>query len=113
GGTVYVYLVYGIHWMLNFATAGAENPEGVLVRGIVTRAGPVPGPGRVTKHLRITGAISGVDATGSDRIWIEDRGVRVNKRDILAGPRVGIDFAGPHWAAKPWRFRIEPRHPVD
>ena len=27
--------------------------------------------------------------------------------------KVGIDFAGPHWGAKPWRFRIEPRHPVD
>jgi DNA-3-methyladenine glycosylase len=108
GGTVYVYLVYGIHWMLNFATAGTEKPEGVLIRGIVTHAGPVSGPGRVTKYLRVTGAISGVDATASDRIWIEDRGVRVTKRDILSGPRVGIDFAGPHWAAKPWRFRIAP-----
>jgi DNA-3-methyladenine glycosylase len=32
GGTVYVYLVYGMHWLLNFSTAGAEKPEGVLVR---------------------------------------------------------------------------------
>jgi DNA-3-methyladenine glycosylase len=107
GGTVYVYLVYGIHWMLNFATAGAEHPEGVLIRGILTHAGPVPGPGRVTKHLRVTGAISGVDATSSERIWIEDRGLRLSKRDVLTGPRVGIDFAGSYWAAKPWRFRID------
>jgi len=109
GGTVYVYLVYGLHWMLNFATAGAEKPEGVLIRGIVTQAGPVAGPGRVTKHLRVTGALSGVDATDSDRIWVEDRGVRPAKRDVVTGPRIGIDYAGPEWAAKPWRFRIERR----
>jgi 3-methyladenine DNA glycosylase Mpg len=35
GGTVYVYLVYGIHWLLNFATAGAGLPEGVLIRGVL------------------------------------------------------------------------------
>jgi DNA-3-methyladenine glycosylase len=74
----------------------------------LTQAGPVPGPGRVTKLLRITGALSGVDAVESDRIWIEDRGVRVTKRDMVSGPRVGIDFAGPYWASKPWRFRLDP-----
>src|SRR3569832_646257 len=35
GGTVYVYLVYGLHWLLNFSTAGAERPEGVLIRAIL------------------------------------------------------------------------------
>ncbi len=35
GGTTYVYLVYGMHWLLNFSTAGAGNPEGVLIRGIL------------------------------------------------------------------------------
>jgi DNA-3-methyladenine glycosylase len=36
-------------------------------------------------------------------IWIEDRGIKVSKKDIIAGPRVGVDYAGEH-AKWPYRF---------
>lgn len=108
GGTIYVYLVYGLHWLLNFSTAGREKPEGVLVRGILAADGkPVAGPGRVTRHLGLDQRFDGLDATSSDALWLEDRGVHVPARRIRRGPRVGIDFAGPYWAARPWRFWIE------
>ena len=48
-------------------------------------------------------------ASRTSGLWIEDRGVRVPSRLIEAGPRVGVTYAGPVWAAKPWRFRIDPR----
>ena len=111
GGTVYVYLVYGMHWLLNFSTAGGGKPEGVLVRGI--QAGDnggrevILGPGRVTRYLRIDKRFDGTDATVSTRMWLEDRGVRVPARHVQRGPRVGIDFAGQYWAARPWRFWID------
>lgn len=111
GGTAYVYLVYGMHWLLNFSTAGAGKPEGVLIRAVAVESDGeselVVGPGRVTRALRIDQTLDGVDATTSNALWLEDRGVRVPPRRILRGPRVGVDYAGPYWAARPWRFRID------
>jgi DNA-3-methyladenine glycosylase len=111
GGTAYVYLVYGIHWLLNFSTAGAETPEGVLIRGVLTADGAKPrllsGPGRVTTYLRIDRRLDHVDATRSAVMWLEDRGIRVAASRIMTGPRVGIDYAGAYWAARRWRFWID------
>jgi DNA-3-methyladenine glycosylase len=108
GGTVYVYFVYGMHWLLNFSTAGEGRPEGVLIRGIVTGGGELlAGPGRVTRYLRIGKALDGADVTRSSEIRLEDRGVHVPASRIRRGPRVGVDSAGPYWAARPWRFRMD------
>jgi DNA-3-methyladenine glycosylase len=110
GGTVYVYLVYGLHWLLNFSTAGRGKPEGVLIRGIVVDpAGKhrrVAGPGNVTRHLKINKKLDGTDVTDSTEVWIEDRGICIPGKCVTKGPRVGVDYAGPYWAARPWRFRI-------
>ena len=120
GGTTYVYLVYGLHWLLNFATAGAGRPEAVLVRGVLAGTAdapePVPGPGRVARHLGIDQRLDGLDATTSGRIWVEDRGITVPADALRRGPRVGIDYSGAYWAARPWRFWVAldfvaPRHP--
>lgn len=108
GGTVYVYLVYGMHWLLNFSTAGEGNPEGVLIRAIVGDNGDVVvGPGRVTRYLGIDKTLDGADATTSKDVWLEDRGIRMPARRIMTGPRVGVDYAGPYWAARPWRFWVD------
>jgi len=111
GGTAYVYLVYGIHWLLNFSTAGTGNPEGVLIRGVLTADAAKPrllsGPGRVTTYLRIDRRLDHVDATRSAVMWLEDRGIRIAARRIRTGARVGIDYAGEYWAARRWRFWID------
>lgn len=111
GGTSYVYLCYGIHWLLNFSTAGAGKPEGVLIRGIATGTDDQPefllGPGKVTRHLKIDRRLDHLDVTTSDRLWVEDRGVHIEPRCVRRGPRVGVDYAGPHWAARPWRFWVD------
>jgi DNA-3-methyladenine glycosylase len=112
GGTVYVYLCYGIHWMLNFATVGEGKPEGILIRGVFAgegaRGGLVRGPGLVTRELRVDRSLNGADAAYSPDIRVEDRGVRVVPGLILKGPRVGVEPAGQYWASRPWRFRIDP-----
>ena len=109
GGTAYVYLVYGLHWLLNFSTVGANIPEGVLVRAVfVPGANKVlAGPGMVTRFLGIDTLQDGVDVTRSKELWVEDRGVRVTRKAIRSGARVGIDYAGPYWCAKRWRFWID------
>ncbi|MEP6998735.1 MAG: DNA-3-methyladenine glycosylase [Betaproteobacteria bacterium] len=111
GGTAYVYLIYGMHWLLNFSTAGAGNPEGVLIRGILTEHAaqrmPVSGPGRVSAYLHVDQRLDRIDATRSNRMWLEDRGIRVPASRVRRGPRVGIDYAGAYWATRHWRFWID------
>lgn len=110
GGTAYVYMAYGLHWLLNFSTAGMGKPEGVLIRGVLAagdaRPKLVSGPGRVTTYLRIDRRLDRIDATRSPELWLEDRGIRIPGGRIMTGPRVGIDYAGAYWAARRWRFWI-------
>ena len=86
GGTVYVYLCYGIHWLMNIISGEAEDPQGVLIRCC---AG-AEGPGRLTKALCIDGSFNGLDITGCPSLWIEDDGLEV---DIIRDKRVGINYA--------------------
>jgi DNA-3-methyladenine glycosylase len=101
GGRIYVYFVYGMHWMLNFVTGKKDDPQAVLIRGIEGFIGP----GRVTKALKIDRSYYGEDLTTSKRIWIEDTGLRP---DIKTSPRIGINYAGEIWRNKPWRFFCPP-----
>lgn len=98
GGICYVYLCYGIHWMLNVVTGPMGYPAAVLIRGCEEYSGP----GRLTKNLGITGEMNGVNLAKNSGIWIEDTGR--GTPDILSGPRIGIDYAGPIWSKKPFRF---------
>jgi 3-methyladenine DNA glycosylase Mpg len=97
--------------MLNFATAGQELPEGVLIRGILAdphgAAKYLAGPGRVTQWLKIDKTLDGKGATVSRQIWIEDRGISIPQHQRKRGPRVGVGYPGEYWAARPWRFWID------
>ena len=53
-GTIYIYLCYGIHWMLNIVTGEENEPEAVLIRACEGKFG---GPGKLTKALGITGSL--------------------------------------------------------
>lgn len=99
GGKIYVYFVYGMYWMLNIVTGEKDNPQAVLIRGVVG----LKGPGVLTREIGIDGSYYGEDLTQSDRIWIEDNST---KFQIKAGKRIGIDYAGEPWKSKPWRFWV-------
>lgn len=104
GGRWYVYLCYGCHEMLNVVVGPADWPAAVLIRGVEG----IPGPGRLTRALGIGRLLNGATACSVESgLWLEDRGVRFPRGAVTAGPRVGVDFAGAVWAAKPWRFRLE------
>jgi len=101
GGHIYMYLIYGIHWMLNVVGGKIDEPHAVLVRGLEGFIGP----GRLTKALGLDKSFYGEHLIDSERIWIEDHPTQTN---IITSPRVGIDYAGEPWISKPWRFRILP-----
>jgi len=100
GGLVYVYLIYGMYWMLNVVTSVNEIPQAVLIRGIKG----FDGPGKLTKKLKIDKSFYGEDFISSDRIWIEHN-EDFKDYKIETTPRIGIDYAG-DWKHKPWRFII-------
>jgi DNA-3-methyladenine glycosylase len=104
GGVWYVYLCYGMHEMLNLVTGPAEFPAAVLIRGVEG----ISGPGRVTKALAVGRALNGAAAAPASGLYLADDGLRVPRALIRATPRIGVDYAGPVWAAKPWRFFYDP-----
>lgn len=98
GGAVYVYLCYGIHWLLNVITGPEDFPQGVLIRACEG----FEGPGKLTKYLGITGAQNGIDICSSPLIRIEDEGRKVN---IITDKRVGIAYAEEADRERLWRFK--------
>jgi DNA-3-methyladenine glycosylase len=99
-GTVYVYLCYGMHWMLNIITGEEGNPQGVLIRACLE----APGPGKLTKALDITKEYDRQSILTTSDLWIEDDGFRC---EIETDTRVGIGYASPEDQAKLWRYKIK------
>lgn len=100
GGLIYVYLVYGIHWLLNIVTGESGDASAVLIRGLIG----LPGPGIVGKALMLDKSFYGENITTSNRIWIENTGINITYETAT---RKGINYAGEPWASKPWRYFIK------
>ena len=99
-GTIYVYLCYGVHWMLNIVTGEENEPEAVLIRACEGKAN---GPGRLTKALSITGQLNRGSIL-SDELWVEDDGFRCA---IGEDTRVGIGYASEADRSRLWRFKLQ------
>lgn len=120
GGTAYVYLCYGIHQMFNVVTNQLGIPHAILVRAaeplegidvMLQRTGKkqldntlTKGPGNVAKALGIFTRHTGFHLQ-SDELFIADDDFKVRKSDIVATPRIGVDYAGDD-AALPYRFIV-------
>jgi DNA-3-methyladenine glycosylase len=120
GGTAYVYLCYGMHYLFNVVTNVSEKPEAVLVRAIQPEVGAeimqfrrgvlqsdlhlTSGPGKLTRALGIDRKLNGKSLLDSE-VWIEKRD-KVQPQQILVSKRIGIDYAGVD-AALPWRFSLK------
>lgn len=121
GGISYVYLCYGIHYLFNVVTNKNEIPHAILIRAVepvegidvmLTRRNKIKvepslscGPGAMSQALGINKSHNNLDLLG-DVIWIEDHGIQIAGKDILKGPRIGVDYAA-EYAKKPWRFGIK------
>ena len=121
-GHAYVYLVYGMHHCLNVVARSEELVAGaVLLRALqpvdgiagmrARRQGTkdpdgrlCSGPARLTQALAIDRRFDGHDLTAGVDLWLSGgHGLRESE-SVAVGPRVGIDYAGPEWAERPWRF---------
>jgi len=121
GGHAYVYLCYGIHHLFNVVTNIHEVPHAILIRAgeplkgideMLKRTGKkkpdhtlTRGPGNVSKALGITTDHSGLYLDGN-KLFIADDGFRYKKNELIASPRIGVDYAGEH-ALWDYRFYVK------
>lgn len=101
GGHIYIYLIYGMYYMLNIVTGPVNEPQAVLIRGIEG----VNGPGRLTRYFFIKKDLNGFPLSSQSGLWIEN--VPNFSFHIEQMPRVGIDYAGEIWKNKPWRYLMQ------
>ena len=113
-GTLYVYLNYGIHWLLNFLTKGRETNGFVLIRALEPVCGIevmaerrglsefhrlCSGPGKLTQALAIDQRFHGRD-------FFQIAGTKVLRRrrsvEIDVDRRIGITKA----VELDWRFML-------
>lgn len=112
-GTAYVYLNYGMHWLLNVLVKGRRSGF-VLIRALEPTAGVAAmaerrklddarklcaGPGRLTQALGIDGRWHGGDLCADPAHGFFPR---VARPKIVADGRIGISVA----ADRPWRFTL-------
>ena len=102
-GRAYVYLIYGLHDMLNIVAGEVGDAQAVLIRAAEPLDGwtaDLSGPGKLAKALKISRKDNGVDLTG-DSLYVLD--VPTDRPRVIATRRVGVDYAG-EWKDRPFRF---------
>jgi DNA-3-methyladenine glycosylase len=99
-GTLYVYLCYGIHWLLNIVTGAEEQPQAVLIRACEG----AEGPGRLTKALSVEGSFNKQHILDNGILWVEDDGQVFS---VGSDRRVGIAYASEEDQARLWRFILK------
>jgi DNA-3-methyladenine glycosylase len=119
-GTVYVYICYGIHNMLNIITNELNVPDAILIRALepikgidimLARAAKktidnslTKGPGNVAKAMGISKSISGL-ILGNEQINIYKDDFLMLENEIGTSKRIGIDSADVD-ALLPYRFFV-------
>ena len=106
GGTIYVYLIYGMYEMLNIITQTEGIPEGVMIRAAFFEEATqkkdfkqLAGPGKLTRCLGINRTLKGQSLGVDSGLWIE---VAETFPEVVTTPRIGIDYAE---EAKEWLER--------
>ena len=114
-GYAYVYLAYGVSFMLNVSSAGAGAGEAVLIRAaepvtgleaMKQNWGDAPardllrGPGRLAKALDIDRSLDGTDLCSPGTLWLASDGTAPG--EIGVSVRIGITRD----AMRPLRFFV-------
>lgn len=118
-GRAFVYLTYGMHWLFNCVTNQEEEPDAVLIRGIVpieglvqieSRRGHQPqnlwtnGPAKITQAMHINKFHNKIDLTIESSAIFLTKGVFVKNEELLRNPRIGLGKTPEPWKSIPWRF---------
>jgi DNA-3-methyladenine glycosylase len=103
-GHAYVYLIYGIHDMLNIVSGTPGVAQAVLVRAAEPLDGwgaNLSGPGNLAKGFGITRRDNGADLTGDTLFILASRDPQPPR--VIRTRRIGVDYAK-EWKDAPLRF---------
>jgi DNA-3-methyladenine glycosylase len=116
-GQGYVYLIYGMHWLLNVVTEPEGTGGAVLVRAVEPLAGTARmrrnrgpdradveltnGPGKLTEAFGIDDAFHGVALTEPPLYFAE--GALPDEATVARSSRIGISKG----VERQWRFYVE------
>ncbi len=119
GGHAYLYLCYGLHWMLNVVTGEEGQGAAVLIRACEPVAGTntllarrmmtavkpalLAGPGRVAQGLNLDEVFNGESLFRKGGLELREG---EPPHAILTGPRVGIAFATQEDQQAPRRYAV-------
>ena len=118
-GHAYVFMIYGMHFCFNAVTKKAREPEAVLIRALEPLEGLTfmqqkrgvknfrdftNGPAKLCQALAIDKRFDGLKL--EDKIFIEDSSHTIATSDLVAAPRIGVDYAG-EAARWPLRFFLK------
>lgn len=123
-GRAYIYLIYGMYWLLNIVTEEEGSPGAVLIRAlepregeevIASRRGGQPrknwtdGPGKLSRALNIDGSLNGINLCQPGPLFVT-RGMYAPPDTVQTGPRIGLDSVPEPWRSKAWRFVVKYEH---
>ncbi|HKL88489.1 MAG TPA: DNA-3-methyladenine glycosylase [Salinibacter sp.] len=115
-GLGYVYLCYGVHWLLNVVTEPEGTGGAVLIRAVEPQSGIdrmrsrrgdrrerdlTNGPGKLTEAFDIDEAFHQTSLTESPLFFVAD--ALPDSETIVTSSRIGISKA----VERPWRFFVE------
>lgn len=114
-GAAYIYLNYGVHWMLNVLVKGAPRTGLILIRALEPTGGVAlmkkrrgtddvrrlcSGPGKLAQALDITIRHHEIDLCADRRRCFTERAAA--NVEVVADARIGITRS----ADLPWRFTL-------
>lgn len=123
GGTIYVYLIYGMYHLLNIVTGPVGEPNAVLIRAVEPVKGIdliqnnrkiksnkiydlTNGPGKLTQGLAIDMTFNQKDIVDHDELYIREGSSRIKEKDIIKSPRINIDYAE-EYKDQHWRYSLK------
>jgi DNA-3-methyladenine glycosylase len=94
GGTIYVYLIYGMYYCFNIVTGAKSTPEAILIRGLLDHSGylkdkKLNGPGKICRELGIDKSYNNKSLSKKNSIYIRPNTNKENV-EIKKSQRVGI-----------------------
>ena len=123
-----------MYYMINITTGEKNYPSAILLRGgtIVSKLKNLPtykletnlngparrnfseknlgGPGKLSKFLQVNKKFNEKLARPKNGLWFETDDSLKSKIKISKTPRIGVNYAGPIWSKKKWRYVITQKH---